>query len=69
MPGVEVSTGSLGHGLSIASGMALAAKRERSPARVFVVLSDGDALIADAPKDAEAAPAGGPGMDDEDMDY
>ena len=42
VPGVEVSTGSLGHGLSIASGMALAAKRERSPARVFVVLSDGE---------------------------
>src|SRR2546429_2701110 len=42
VPGVEVSTGSLGHGLSIASGMALAAKRERSPAPVFVVLSDGE---------------------------
>src|SRR5438046_1819138 len=42
LPGVDVSTGSLGHGLSIASGMALAAKRERSPARVFVVLSDGE---------------------------
>ena len=42
VPGVEVSTGSLGHGLSIASGMALAAKRGGSPARVFVVLSDGE---------------------------
>ncbi|HJW70207.1 MAG TPA: transketolase [Candidatus Binatia bacterium] len=42
VPGVEVSTGSLGHGLSIGCGMALAAKRGGSPARVFVVLSDGE---------------------------
>jgi transketolase len=42
IPGVEVSTGSLGHGLSIGCGMALAAQRERRPARVFVLLSDGE---------------------------
>jgi len=41
-PGVEVSTGSLGHGLSIGCGMALAGKREKRPYRVFVLLSDGD---------------------------
>lgn len=40
--GIEVSTGSLGHGLSIGLGMALAAKRDRSNNRVFVVLSDGE---------------------------
>jgi len=42
VPGVEVSTGSLGHGLSIACGMALVAKREGRPYRVFVLLSDGE---------------------------
>ena len=42
MPGVEVSTGSLGHGLPIGCGMALAGKRERRPYRVFVMLSDGE---------------------------
>ncbi len=40
--GVEVATGSLGHGLSIGCGMALAAKRDNKNYRVFVLLSDGD---------------------------
>lgn len=42
VPGVEFSTGSLGHGLSVATGMALVAKRERKNHRVFVLLSDGE---------------------------
>ena len=42
VPGVEVSTGSLGHGLSIGCGMALAGKRDSCPYRVFVLLSDGE---------------------------
>ena len=42
VPGVEVSTGSLGHGLPIGCGMALAAKRDRASYRVFVMLSDGE---------------------------
>ncbi|HEU5411224.1 MAG TPA: transketolase [Candidatus Acidoferrales bacterium] len=42
VPGVEISTGSLGHGLSIACGMALAAKINAQPFRVFVLLSDGE---------------------------
>jgi transketolase len=42
VPGVEVSTGSLGHGLSIACGMALVGKRDKRPYRVFALLSDGD---------------------------
>jgi transketolase len=41
-PGIEVSTGSLGHGLPIGIGMALAAKRDGKSQRVFVVLSDGE---------------------------
>ncbi len=42
VPGVEFSTGSLGHGLSVGCGMALAGKREGRPYRVFVQLSDGE---------------------------
>ena len=42
IPGVEVSTGSLGHGLPIGVGMALAAKRSVEQHRVFVLMSDGE---------------------------
>jgi transketolase len=42
VPGVEASTGSLGHGLSIGCGMALAGKRDKQTYRVFVLLSDGE---------------------------
>jgi len=41
-PGVELSTGSLGHGLSVGCGMALSGKREGQPFRVYVLLSDGE---------------------------
>jgi transketolase len=41
-PGVEASTGSLGHGLSIACGMAVAGLRDRRSYRVFALLSDGE---------------------------
>jgi transketolase len=42
VPGVEVSTGSLGHGLAIGCGMAKAGKEKNDPHRVFVLLSDGE---------------------------
>ncbi len=42
VPGVDASTGSLGHGLSIACGMALVGKRDGRPYRVFALLSDGE---------------------------
>jgi transketolase len=42
IPGVEASTGALGHGLSIGVGMALAAKMDRKSHRVFVVTGDGE---------------------------
>ena len=42
VPGVEVSTGSLGHGLPVACGIALAAKREGLPFRTYVLASDGE---------------------------
>ncbi|MDR3470304.1 MAG: transketolase [Devosia sp.] len=41
-PGVEASSGSLGHGLSLAAGFALAAKRRGRPSRAIVFLSDGE---------------------------
>ena len=42
VPGVEFSTGSLGHGLGFACGKALAAKRQKKNWRVFAMLSDGE---------------------------
>jgi len=42
IPGVEASTGALGHGLSIGIGMALAARAGGSSHRVFVVVGDGE---------------------------
>jgi transketolase len=42
VPGVDFSSGSLGHGLSIGVGMALGLKRKQSPGRVFVLLGDGE---------------------------
>lgn len=42
LEGIEVSTGSLGQGLSIATGVALALKLNNNPANVFVLLGDGE---------------------------
>lgn len=42
MPGIEASTGSLGQGLSIGLGMALAGQLDRKEFRVFVLLGDGE---------------------------
>jgi transketolase len=42
VPGVEMSTGSLGHGLSNALGMALAAKLNGTAQKTFAILSDGE---------------------------
>jgi transketolase len=42
IPGVELSTGSLGHGLGVACGMALAAKFKGESQRCFALLSDGE---------------------------
>lgn len=41
-PGVEVSTGSLGHGLSIGIGMAIAAKHDNKNYKIYVLMSDGE---------------------------
>lgn len=42
MPGIEAATGSLGHGLPIGVGMALAGRLQSRPYRVFVVMGDGE---------------------------
>jgi len=42
VPGVEASTGALGHGLSVGVGMALAARAHKRDSRVFVVMGDGE---------------------------
>jgi transketolase len=42
IPGVEFSTGSLGHGLPVATGMALSAKINKQTHKIFVLMSDGE---------------------------
>lgn len=42
IPGIELSTGSLGHALPVACGVALAAKRKSKTFKVYVILSDGE---------------------------
>ena len=42
VPGVEFSTGSLGHGLAVAAGMALGGKKDQADWRVYCVLGDGE---------------------------
>jgi transketolase len=42
IPGIEMNTGALGHGLPICIGMALAAKMDNAPYRVFTLLGDGE---------------------------
>jgi transketolase len=41
-PGIEANTGSLGQGLSISSGMALAMKLDKKPNRVYCIMGDGE---------------------------
>src|SRR5436305_15154667 len=46
VPGVEASTGSLGQGLSIAVGMALAARLDNKNHKIFCIMGDGDQQVA-----------------------
>ncbi|MBQ6474909.1 MAG: transketolase [Clostridia bacterium] len=41
-PGIDISSGSLGQGLSVAVGMAIAGKRDQAPYRVFAMIGDGE---------------------------
>jgi transketolase len=58
-PGVEAATGSLGHGLSLGLGMALAAKIKSIPFRTFVLMSDGECNEGSVWEAAMLAPAKG----------
>ncbi|MDO4545828.1 MAG: transketolase [Bacillota bacterium] len=42
VPGIEMSTGSLGQGFSVAGGMAMANKLDEDPGRIYVLLGDGE---------------------------
>ena len=42
LPGIELSTGSLGHALGVSCGVALAAKKANKPFTVFTIVSDGE---------------------------
>lgn len=42
LPGIEMNSGSLGHGLPVCVGMALAGKRDKKPYRVYTVMGDGE---------------------------
>ena len=43
LPGIDFSFGSLGHGLSVGVGIALALKRKKSDRKVYVLMGDGEA--------------------------
>src|SRR5438067_7640840 len=61
VPGVEISSGSLGHGLGIAAGMALGLRARRSAARVFCLV--GDAELDEGSNHEAIAFAGRTGLD------
>jgi transketolase len=56
IPGADMSTGSLGHGLSIGLGMALAAKVQKKDFRAFVLMGDGELAEGSVWEAAMAAP-------------
>jgi transketolase len=56
VPGVEVATGSLGHGLPIGVGIAAACRAEGAPNRVFVLMGDGEMQEGSVWEAAMAAP-------------
>jgi transketolase len=57
VPGVEASTGSLGHGLGVAVGMALGAKLQKIKSRTVCLMSDGECYEGSTWEAAVAAPA------------
>ena len=56
VPGIELNSGALGHGLSVGVGMALSAKRDKKSNRIFVLMGDGEQGEGSV---MEAANAGG----------
>ena len=61
LPGVEANTGALGHGLSIANGMALGLRADGKDAKVYVVMGDGE--LAEGSNWEAAAAAAHYGLD------
>jgi transketolase len=61
IPGIEMSTGSLGHGLAVANGMAIAAKKDKSSHKVYVLMGDGE--LAEGSVWEAAMAAGNYGLD------
>lgn len=61
LPGVEANTGALGHGLSIAAGMALSFKADCMPNRVYALMGDGE--LAEGSNWEAAAAAAHHGLD------
>ncbi|HEX9822985.1 MAG TPA: transketolase [Actinomycetota bacterium] len=59
LPGIEASTGSLGQGLSVAVGMALASKLDRADWRVYCMLGDGESQAGQVWEAAMLAPRHG----------
>lgn len=57
LPGIEASTGSLGHGLSVGVGMAMAQKMDEIDARTFVIIGDGECEEGTIWEAAMSAPA------------
>jgi len=57
LPGIEATSGSLGHGLSMGLGMAIAGRNNHLPYRVFVILSDGECNEGSVWEAAMLAPA------------
>lgn len=57
LPGIEATTGSLGHGLSMGVGMAMAQKMDRLDARTYVILGDGECEEGSIWEAAMSAPA------------
>lgn len=61
IPGVDMSTGSLGQGISAAAGMALAAKLDGKDYRVYTILGDGDSGLRELGTYAHHVPSLGAG--------
>src|SRR6202521_180870 len=55
IPGVDAATGSLGQGLSVGAGLAIGARLEKSPTRVYVVMGDGEMAEGEVWEAAEFA--------------